>query len=98
MPMPIPVCDLCSPANRRQVGDTLALVADPDFQDLGCRLAGQGILDQAATGVFIGVARDLGDRRCDLGLLQGRKAQLRRNLPGALPRQNDVGFLMQAHA
>ena len=84
--------------NRRQVGDALALVADPDFQDLRRGLAGQGVLDEPAARIFVGIARDLGDRRCDLGLFQCGKAQLRRNLTGALPRQDDVGFLLQADA
>jgi hypothetical protein len=52
----------------RQVRDALALVADFDLQDLWRRITGERIFDETTAAVIIGVARDLGDRGCDLGL------------------------------
>src|SRR5262249_26463988 len=54
--------------NSCQIGDALALVADFDLQNLWRRSAGERIFDQTTAAVVIGVARNLGDRRCDLGL------------------------------
>src|SRR5215467_1826653 len=54
--------------NACQVGHALALVADFDLQNLWRHSAGQRIFDQTTAAVVIGVARNLGDRGCDLGL------------------------------
>src|SRR5262249_28978979 len=79
----------------RQVGDPPALVADLDLQHLRRRLAAERIFDQATAAVLIGVACNLGDRCCDLGLFEKREAQLSRYLPGPLACKNYVGLLLQ---
>ena len=63
---------------------------DADQEDLAASSALERELDPAAARVLERVARDLGDRRGEPGLVLGVEAEQRGDLPGALARQHDV--------
>src|SRR5690606_28813737 len=55
-------------------------------------------LDRPPAGVAEGVAGDLARGRGEAGLVLGVEAEQRRDLPGALPGEDDVGLVEDADA
>src|SRR4029079_9518928 len=73
-----------------EVRDARTLIAHLNGQQLRRDGALDAVLDPAAAAVLIGGARQLGDRRRNARLLGAVEPELRGNLPGALPRDDDV--------
>ena len=82
--------------NRPEIDDPRSFVADPNQHHLRCGLPFDHKLDLAATGVGVGVARELGYRRRQTSLVLGVEAERAGDLPGPLARRNHIRLVLNA--